>query len=162
MLTSRDMQTIEFLEQYKIARTTTIAKILYPSLRVAQRRLKVLFDAKEVKRYADAETDEFIYFIKKPKQVLHSLLVTEFYRYMIENYNVEKFKIEVELDTIRPDAMFRYNNNGKKYLGVLEVEISNNGTTPEKYDTYKDVELQAWFIKRGGTNFYKNFSLEKI
>ena len=77
---------------------------------------------------------DYEYFVKRPKRYTHSLLATEFYRELLKQSKVDTFLVEKELGNIRPDALFGYELNGKKYIGLLEVEISNNGFNYDKYE----------------------------
>lgn len=136
MVTSRDIEVKEFLQEYKVASTSTIALLFFPSLSACQKRLKKLVDNKEIKRDRDSITNEYIYYIKRPKQLKHSLLVTKFYGYISKQYKVATFKIEPVLDNIRPDAVFGFIKDDKKYIGLLEIEISNKGFNFAKYEKF--------------------------
>jgi hypothetical protein len=137
MLTYRDEDLIDFLESFKIARSSTLIKLFYPSLRVGQRRLQVLTKDGYIKRCRNINTEEYRYYLKKPKQEVHSCLVSDFYLYLKERFEVSQFKIEPQYANIRPDAAFIYGQNGKNYIGVLEVEISKKGFDIEKYRQWK-------------------------
>lgn len=145
MTTSRDLEIREFLETYKVATTSTLEHFFFPSLSSCQKRLKKMTDAKEIKRYRDNINGEYVYCTKRPKQFRHSLLVTEFYREFSKNYKIVNYKIEPVLGNIRPDAVFGYIKNGKNYIGILEVEISNKGFNFNKYEKFNS------------SNEYKNF-----
>jgi hypothetical protein len=145
MTTTRDLDIKEFLKEFKVANTTTIANLFFPSLSACQKRLKKMVDSKEIKRDRDSINNEYIYYIKRPQQLKHSLLVTKFYSYMSKQYNIATFKIEPVLENIRPDAVFGYEKHGKKYIGLLEVEISNKGFNFLKYEKFYSSET------------YKNF-----
>lgn len=137
MLTTRDRDIMDFLDEYKIASTSTIAELFFPSIEACYKRLQVLIKNKAVKRIRDSINNEYLYYHKKlPRQLKHSLLVTDFYRELHKKAEVFSFKIEPTLDNIRPDAMFAYRYKGKNYLGLLEVEISNKGFNYGKYESF--------------------------
>lgn len=141
MLTTRDMQIIEFLNDYKIASTSTIAELFFPSIEACYKRLQVLVRNKAVKRIRDSINNEYLYYHKKiPRQLKHALLVTDFYRELHKKSEVFSFKIEPTLDNIRPDAIFAYRYMSKNYLGLLEVEISNKGFDYGKYERFYSSE----------------------
>lgn len=133
MITERDYKVVEFLETYKIAATSTIAKLFYPSIRVAQNRLTELVEHKLIKRDRLSITNEYTYYIKKPKQIRHALAITDFYRELASIAIVNLFVIERNYHNIRPDAIFGYHFCGQDKLGILEVELSNKTFDFSKY-----------------------------
>ncbi len=133
MITSRDLTVIEAVEQYKIMRTSTIAKLFFPSLLTAQKRLKIMYDNKELKRMRDLATKEYCYYIRKPKQWKHSLLITDFYAAASELIDIVSFKNEVTIEHLRADGLLAYKYNGKGYVAFVEVQISNTPLDVEKY-----------------------------
>jgi len=134
MLTSRDYEVIEFVKEFKVASTSTISQLFFPSLRTAQNRLNVICSTNCLKRSRKSVSNEYVYYSSRPKQFRHSLLVSEFYGELSKYAKVHNFKIEPVLDDIRPDAVFGFEINGRKYLGLLEVEISNKGLNLFKYN----------------------------
>lgn len=57
------------------------------------------------------------------------------------------FKIEPVIGDIRTDAVFGYKLNGKGYVGVLEVEISNKGFDFKKYQSDAFKKIFSSFVK---------------
>jgi hypothetical protein len=137
-MTTRDSAIVNFLSDCKVARTSTIAEIFFPSPHACYKRLQVLYKNKKVKRTRDFVSCEYVYHYKKnlPQQLTHSLLVTDFYRELHRKCEVLSFKIEPVMDNIRPDAVFGYKFHGKPYMGLLEVEISNKGFNSGKYEKF--------------------------
>ncbi|MEA5057792.1 MAG: hypothetical protein VB047_09585 [Anaerotignum propionicum] len=135
MITDRDYEVIEFLKSYKVASTDTISELFYEGkLRTAQHRLKSLVDKKQIKRSREAVNNQYIYYIKKPVHLRHSLLITDFYRELHKySSSVVFFTREPDICGKRPDAVFGYRINGYECLGLLEVEISNKGFDRDKY-----------------------------
>jgi hypothetical protein len=80
MLTSRDHEVIEFVKTFKIARTDTIKELFFPSLSACQKRLKSIYEQKELYRVRDVLTKDYLYYLSKPTQLKHSLLLSDFYR----------------------------------------------------------------------------------
>lgn len=136
MLTSRDFEVIDFIKQFKVASTPTIAKTFFPSLSACQKRLKILYGEKKLQRARDSLNDHYIYFVRQPKQLRHSLHVTDFYGKLLDCCSVLKFNIEPAYGDIRPDGAFVYQHNGKNYVGLLEVELSNKGFDYYKYERF--------------------------
>lgn len=132
MITKRDAQAIKFVEQYKAARTSTLASF-YPSYQVAARRLAEIVAQGELKRERDGWSAEYCYYIKKPKQLRHALTVTDFYRELSRQAEIKKFIVEPALGGIRPDAVIGFVQDGQNKLALLEVELSNKGFDADKY-----------------------------
>jgi len=146
MLTRRDLDIISFLEDYRIATTSTIAKIFFPTDNACRKRLKTLADNNRVKRARMTMNYDYMYYVKKPSKLPHDLLVTEFYRLLILNSKVIHYKIDKELGDIRPDAIFAFEKDNRQCLGLLEVEISNKGFNYDKYDKfYKSGAYKEFF-----------------
>lgn len=146
MITTRDMQIVDFLEEYKIASTSTIAELFFPSKIAAYKRLQVLSKNNIVKRMRDSINNEYLYYKKIPKQLKHSLLVSDFYRELHKNVEIISFKIEPVLGDIRPDAVFGYKYNGNINIGLLEVEISRKGFNYAKYERFYSSELYKKYL----------------
>lgn len=137
MLTTRDLRIINFLEDYKVARTSTIAEMFFPSLNACYNRLQVIHNQKALRRTRDEITSEFVYYKRSlPKQIRHSLMVTDFYRELHKKCEVLSFKVEPVMGDIRPDAIFSYRYHTKIYVGLLEVEISHKGFNSNKYEKF--------------------------
>lgn len=136
MITSRDLHVIDFVDELKIASTSTIAQVFFPSKISCYRRLKELNKSGELKRIRDNVSSEYLYFKKRPKQFKHSLLVSDFYRELHKRSEIVEFKVAPKLGDIIPDAIFAYKINGKTYLGLLEIEISNKGFNHGKYSRF--------------------------
>ncbi len=82
-LTERDLQVPELVAEYKLLTTSQIKELLYPTLQKAQTRLKAVYEAGLVKRYAypvllkEGGKGEFVYHVgKKPKLVYSKVLHT--------------------------------------------------------------------------------------
>lgn len=136
MLTKRDAKVIDFLEEFKVASSDTLQELFFPSQRVAQRRLAEIVEAGYCNRSRDGFGSSYIYFLKKPKQLRHSLILTDFYREANKIVEIKKFRKEPTLGDIKPDACFGYESNGIKRLACVEVELSNKGFDAEKYNAF--------------------------
>jgi hypothetical protein len=133
MITKRDRQVLNYLTEYKCAHTSTLA-MFYPSIQVARRRLKILCRSHEIKRARDNINKEYIYFISKPKQLRHSVLLTDFLREFSGVATIESCKTEVAIGNLRSDALIGYREHGKRYLAFVEVQISNSALDVQKYE----------------------------
>lgn len=135
----RDREIIAFLEQFKVATTEAIAELFFPSLRMAQRRLSRLVDYGVLKREREHFTFQYVYYIEKPKQLHHRLVLTEFYK-EIKRLGIEVVKFENEFtffDGIRPDGFIAYKYNNKNYIAYIETELSNKPNISKYEELYK-------------------------
>lgn len=153
MVTKRDQQVIDFLttKNHKVARTTCLSELFYNgSLKVAQRRLKILTDMKELDKRRDPFGLEMIY-CAKGRQILqlkHSLLYTDFLLNMIKNgAEIIDTIAEYSVDNVRSDGFVFYKlKNGSKYIAFVEVQSSqaHHQVDIKKYiDLYYTDECQA-------------------
>ncbi|MGJ0846604.1 hypothetical protein ACR77J_07940 [Tissierella praeacuta] len=146
IVTERDKKVINFIEENKIATTDAIAEIFYPCLRVAQHRLKLMYDNKLIKRDRDYYTSQYYYYLKKPKQIKHSLLVTEFYKNLNKIADIKMFRSEFIIENIRSDAFVAYEVNNIKKIAFVEVQISNTKLDIEKYEKlFKSGKYKSYF-----------------
>lgn len=146
IVTDRDKKVLDFLDKFKVATTDTIHEFFYPSLRVAQNRLKLLTDNKLLKRERDHFTRQYIYYVRKPKQLRHSLLLTDFYREMHKLAKIELFEKEFEIGNIRADGLIAYKYKNKGYIAFVEVQIANTSLDVEKYEKlYRNKKYKKYF-----------------
>lgn len=145
MITNRDMKTLRFIDEFHVAHTSTLC-LFYGSLRVTQNRLKELVRMKELDRIRYHYTQEYIYYKKrKPSQLRHELLLTDFYRELGRRVNSENIRFKKEftgIDGIRPDGLVGFKGiDGMIKTYFVEVEISKKGLDLDKYVmTYADDE----------------------
>jgi hypothetical protein len=99
-------------------------------------RMKTLAVNNRVKRARLTMNHDYIYYVKKPGNYMHDLLVTEFYRELSIYSKILNFVSEKEIGKIRPDAIFGFEIDNKQRLGLLEVEISHKGFDFEKYENF--------------------------
>ena len=148
-LTSRDIKVINFLDDSNIVLTASqVGKIFYSenarddksSLKIAQKRLKKMFDIKEVKRFRDYSTQEFYYYLgsKVSKLTEHKLLISEFITRMAQDqFEVEWVKLEwthFQKDYHhRPDAFIKFRYMNDEFYILLEVDSSKKFTNDDKY-----------------------------
>lgn len=135
-LTKRDKQILYFLDEFKVANGLTLEKLFFPSKQAMQRRMKQLYDLREVKREREHCDQSFIYYIKKPKKFRHDLILSDYYREFNNIVKVKQFKKEYrKIEKIRPDGLTTYFYDGKLRIAFVEVEISHKGvsTVVEKY-----------------------------
>lgn len=145
-ISNNDKKTLEFIQKFNVATTNTIYDLFYPSLRMAQYRLKALYDNKILKRDRDHFTSQYCYYYKKPKQLRHDLLLTEFYRVMNKLAQIEFFEKEFPLDDVRPDGLMAYRHKNKSYIAFVEVQIANTALDVKKYEKlYQSERYKKYF-----------------
>lgn len=133
MITKRDKRVLEYLFDYKCARTSTIA-MFYPNIKIARNRLKILFDSHEIGRARDSINAEYIYYLNKPKQLRHAVLLTDFLREFSRIATIETCKTEVSIGNVRSDALIGYTRKGVRNIAFIEVQISNSALDIQKYE----------------------------
>lgn len=138
MLTGRDYDVIEFVTDFRAAKTSVIEQLFFPSRRVANRRLEQIIEDGALKRERDSESGEYVYFVKRSKQLRHAMILTDVYAIYKRNTEVKMFSIEPALGTIRPDAVMTYTDRGIEHTACIEVELSHKGLDLEKYIRWRD------------------------
>lgn len=164
MITERDMKVVEFIEKYKIATTTTLS-MFYPNINIAQRRLKVICEDGYLRRSRNNVNNEYMYYLKKPNQIRHDLLLTEFYYNFrnLEGIEIIDFKKEVAIGNVRADGMVAYKHKDKNYLALLEMQLKYNTPDVDKYlKLHKNKEYKNHLPVFPQIVFVTNRSIKKI
>lgn len=135
ILTERDNQIIEFLSIYKCATTSTISNLFFNgSRRPTTRRLKHLKEHGFIKSSQEYISVEQVHYInKKPTQLKHACICSEFVSKMKLENNIIKEKVEFKIGNIRSDLLL-ITDTPKIYF----VEACN--TKP--FDTNKYIRLK--------------------
>ena len=135
ILTERDNNIIEFLTKYKCATTSTISNLFFNgSRRPTTRRLKHLKEHGFIKSSQEYVSIEQVHYInKKPTQLKHSCLCSEFACKMKLEKNILKEKTEFKIGNVRTDLLL-ITDHPKIYL----IEICN--TKP--FDLNKYIKLK--------------------
>ena len=146
-LTSRDIKMINFLEDTSLLITAKQAAMLFyksptnntkSSITVAQNRLKVAHELKQIKRYRDHIDQSFVYYTgKKPTKLEHKLLITDF---LVKFYN--EFEV-VSVDTefkglektygIRPDIYIVFRFGTHTVSTLVECDNTKGFTNGDVY-----------------------------
>lgn len=128
-ITERDKEIIKFLEDFKVADTNSISKIFFnEKIRVTQNRLKKLKDNKFINSDKTYYSYQNIFYVrKKPSQIRHSLLLTQFIAELhSRNLDIEKYKVPFKICNIIADCLIVI--KVKDYYKILFVEIENTKT----------------------------------
>lgn len=139
-MTDRDYKIIEFIKEFKIVSSSTIARLYFPSLATAERRLKKLVDHKKLLRTRDNIISEYVYYIKKPTNLKHCILIAEVYSKLATNKDIQviKYKREYEIKfrakTLRTDLMAVIKSNNKLIPILIEIDLTKS--YKDKYTEY--------------------------
>lgn len=126
-LTERDIEIIEFVKEFKAASTTTIARLFFPSLATAERRLKKLCESKKLYRNRDDIISEYYYYTKKPTNLKHALVIADVYSLIKEQHHIIKYKreyvIKYRSSNVRTDLMLVLKVNNKLVPLLIEIDL---------------------------------------
>lgn len=148
VLTDRDNKIIKFLDDYKLATTSTISTIFFNgSIRPTTRRLKLLREHGFIKSYQEfVSLEQVHYTIRKPCQIKHTVIMTNFIAKLYEN-NIEILKLrkEFKIGTIRSDLLLVCKINKKTYIYFIEV-CNTKAFDDKKYIKLKESNLWKEFF----------------
>lgn len=127
-LTTRDDKIIEFIKTVSVADTTTLNQLFFNnSTRACQRRMKILADAKLVKRMERKYLNqEYIYYVSRvPKQLEHKLLLSQLIGKIHEvGAEIIKIKSPLCVSNIIADGFIVYKLEDRVRMALVEVERS--------------------------------------
>ena len=148
MITKRDQDIINFLDDFHIATSEQIHKLFFPGIAVRSRnaRLKYLLDTGFIKMTRSTIDNSYAYYVgKKPYQIHHDLIRTELYTHLKGKYNVLEWHNEYTIGNIRSDAYCYIRHNGIPYPVFVEIHLHNKFN----FDKYKilcdTMDLKAVF-----------------
>lgn len=135
ILTKRDEEIINFLNEFKCATTTTISELFFNgSKRPTTRRLKHLREHGFIKSSQEYVSIEQVHYInKKPKQIKHTTICSSFYSLFNQENNIVKSRIEFKIGNVRSDLLI-VTEEPKIYL----IEICNT----KAFDLNKYINLK--------------------
>ena len=137
-LTDRDYKVISCIKEYKIAKTSTIERLFFNSKATCEKRLTKLVEIKKLYRYRENILSEYCYYVKRPTNIKHSLLISDIYSRLTTEYKVVKCKREYEIKyrnkSIRADLMAVIQLNNKLVPLLFEIDLSKS--YDNKYTEY--------------------------
>lgn len=131
-----DLEVLDYLSEFKVAKTDALTRLFYKNKKYAQRRLLGLYKEKEVDRTRDHISQQYRYWIKgsKPQQMKHSLLLTDFHAKLSELVEVTTMKPAFKIYNLIPDGFVVYKYRNMYYSNFIEVQLSpSRKTDTEKY-----------------------------
>ena len=137
MITERDRRIIDFVHEYRAVYSWHVQKIFFRwhkhGQRQANRTLRKLWQAGEIKRTKDLYTDRNIYYVGNRHQLQHKLLITSVYARMT-SFELVEFIREYMVGTYQADAFARFRHEGREYLYFVEIQISHEPVDIGKYE----------------------------
>lgn len=135
MYTERDQQIISYLETFKVATTSTLVSLFFSCYRYGAERLALLAKRGDVTRARClGDSYDYVYYLgRRPKQLIHSLLLTEFHRELSTIARVIKIVPEYTCGHVRADGFVAFELRGQKMIAFVEVQTRNQGLDTAKY-----------------------------
>ena len=149
-LTQRDMNIISFIKEYKIANTSTIQRLFFPSLATTEKRLRLLVEHKYLNRYRGNILSEYVYYKgSRPTNIKHSLLISDIYSKLATEYDLIKCRREYEIkyksNILRADILAIVKLNGRVVPCLIEIEL-----TKAYSNKYTDYMNSGYFLQLFG------------
>jgi hypothetical protein len=135
MITKRDQNVINFLEEFHAATSKQIHRLFYKtSGQYSRIRLKYLCDENIIRRAKSTIDNSYAYYIgNKPPQLHHDLIRSELYTAIKNKHDLLEWHNEATVGNIRPDALAYIKNAGIVFPIMAEVHLSNKFD----FDKYK-------------------------
>lgn len=147
-ITTRDLEVVNYLDKGFLLTSTIASDLVYhttnqqSSLRIAQRRMSILYKEKQIKRVRDSITNEYIYYSyhsKIPTKTTHRLKISEFVSklntigFQILDVILEYSELQEEYH-IRPDIYIVLEYFGKKISMLIEVDLTKPFSNIDAYN----------------------------
>lgn len=153
MLTNRDIDIIRKIEDFKLLSSSQIQRLFNMNQPKVSKRMNIIVrDIKDIKcsrynptnnfyndKYKPILKNENVYYWKrKPKAIMHDLLVNEVYLYLLDKYNIISFDKEYRISVddefvVRSDIYTVMEYKGKEYEFIFEIE-NNKSFNNYKYN----------------------------
>lgn len=158
MITKRDQDILNFIEEFHIATSSQIHKLFFDqsNYRYCMQRLQQLYNIGFLKRARSTISNEHAYYIKKPsllQQMHHDLVRSELFVNINKTYKILAWNNEEPIKNIRPDAMVYVQNSAFTYINdhgivfpvFIEIHLNNKFNFDKYKDLLKNNDLKAMF-----------------
>lgn len=156
MLTRRDQDVLNFIEEFRVATSGQIHRLFFANKtrRYCQARLKYLLSNGYIKKINSTINNEFAYYLEKRSgQVHHDLIRAELYSNIKLKYNLLDWSNEQPIKNIRPDATAYLSNNNFAYIRdhgmvfpiFIEIHLSNKFNFEKYINLLKKTDLAALY-----------------
>ncbi len=148
MITNRDQNILNFIEDFHIATARQIYGVFFDntSYRYCNSRLLYLFNEGFIKRTRSTIDNSYAYYInKKPVQLHHDLIRSQIYVLLNHHYKVEAWQNEYTVENIRPDAFCIINDHDILFPCFVEVHLNNKFNFDKYSNLVKTTDLKAIF-----------------
>lgn len=136
MITKRDQDILNFLQDFHIATSAQLHRLFFPtaSPRYSRKRLRYLADCGYIKRARSTIDNSHAYYVdKKPVQMHHDLIRAELYTAIRSRFDLLEWNNEAPVSHIRPDALAYIKSAGIVFPIMVEVHLNNKFD----FDKYK-------------------------
>jgi len=143
MITRRDQDIINFLEDFHIATSSQIHRLFFnTSYQYSRERLYKLYQDGILKRTQSTIDNCYAYYIdRKPVQIHHDLIRSELYTNIKTKSHLLEWVNEQPIENIRPDALCYIENAGIIFPTMIEIHLSNSFNV----DKYRGIDFLALF-----------------
>jgi hypothetical protein len=156
VVTSRDQDIFNFLEEFHIASANQIQKLFFnnKTKRYSRLRLEYLYNQGHLKRTRSTVDNCYAYYLeKKPVQIHHDLVRSELFVNLKNRYTILDWSNESPVVNIRPDAVAYFQNNSFAYIkdhGIefpvfIEIHLNNKFNFDKYQELIKKVDLRSIF-----------------
>ena len=156
MVTCKDQNLFNLLDDFHIATTSQIHRLFYPnsSYQYTCKRLKYLLDNGYIKQASSTINNGYAYYTgTKPVQIHHDLIRTELFVNIKQKYKVLAWQNEEKVKNIRPDATVYIENSAFAYIEnsnivfpvFIEVHLNNHFNFDKYSNLIKTTDLKALY-----------------
>ena len=156
--TPRDFMIKDFIEKHGVCSTEVLCHFFFDDKpRYCQQRLTMLTKGKFINRERVWEDGKYLYYIKMPKkQAFHMAKIADCHMELDKMLNICRWSVQAKIgkdkNYIIPDLVIEYDDNGKRRILFLEVEISNHHPLFDE-KKYMDAEKSGLFKKANIRNY---------
>lgn len=147
-LTTRDLEVVRYCEKNFLINAEIASRLIYwtkneaSSLNIAQRRMRELYQLKQIKRVREFVGQSYTYFLgKTPTKTAHRLMMTDFLsRMAVNGFKIDLDHTETEWKGleqrfgVRPDMLVTFTYNDRIYQLLVEIDLTKEFSNAKKYE----------------------------